>query len=104
MLNMSNDINRTSTNAARMICTKCRNIYEKLKSYMRSIHIEGSAEKRWCADMVYGVGIWLQYIVNNLAIVFLHLTACKSSEIGLVTMQSLPMFMIFKLRISSSIP
>jgi len=69
MLNMSNDINRTSTNAARMICTKCRNIYEKLKSYMRSIHIEGSAEKRWCADMVYGFNetrrVWGEFCITH---------------------------------------
>ena len=59
MLNVSNGGNKTSPGRASLICTKCEDMYKKLRKYMKSIHIEGSAEKRWCADMVYGVGLQL---------------------------------------------
>lgn len=55
MLNVSDNVNGTSWKLGNKMCTECKSLYTKLKKYMKSIHFEGSAEKRWCADMVYGV-------------------------------------------------
>ncbi|XP_065057241.1 uncharacterized protein LOC135685281 [Rhopilema esculentum] len=53
MLNVTEESNGTSWKTKENLCSNCRHAYKKLKKYMKSIHFEGSAEKRWCADMVY---------------------------------------------------